>query len=134
MPKRRLLLSGLLIFVASLVMSGCMSGGEPSGRGSPSTTVRATLPPQNVEVLEKLNSTEESEKLEAIMPALRENPEVRESLRVSNVSIEVLPETMQVYDFYATVDAQLTGDISERVTYYLQPSDGQWLIANLKRG
>lgn len=138
MLRRRLLFAGrfLVLTLTMWLVVACTSKSQPVGGGSaPSVApISATLPKENVEVLQKLNSQADAEKLQAIAPVLRDNAEMKASLRSSGVMVQVLPETLRIYDLYATVEAQLSGKNTEHVTYILQPSDGQWLIASLKKG
>lgn len=139
MTRRRLLAAGAFLVlivgvVAFFVSQATQSSDSKNAHTTATTTVQSgLLPPENAAVLEKLGSALEAERLQALVPMLRQSEELKAALRLAHVKVQVLPETFRVYDSYATVDAQLNGSASQRVSYILQPSDGQWRIVTLRK-
>jgi Na+-transporting methylmalonyl-CoA/oxaloacetate decarboxylase gamma subunit len=131
--RRLLTAGGFLVLSIFIVLTSACSNASQSTNDGTSLPVSATLSNENVETLQKINAQTEEERLQALALALRENAEVKASLRTSEVKVQVLPDTLRIYDLYATVNMQLSGKNTSRVTYFLQPSNGQWLIAGLKK-
>jgi len=143
MPKRRV----VVIVVSVLVVLGGVSGwllmrtnnSAPShqvnGGGAAGTLstreIVKTLSPENVVVLQKIGSR--NEKFEALVTWARTDEMLR-ALGSDEMTVDIAPETFQVHELYATVDATFAGTATSKVTFYLQPSDGFWLIAGHTKG
>lgn len=143
MPKRRV----VVIVVSVLVVLGGVSvwllmrtdSSTPShhvntsgASGTPSTQeIVKTLSPENVVVLQKIGSR--NEKSKALVSWARTD-EMFETLGSGELIVDIVSETFQAHELYATVDARLSGAATSKVTFYLQPSDGFWLIAGQAKG
>lgn len=142
MSKKRLLIIlgvvGVLAVVGGLVLLlprgaapvASDTGGVAATSPAPATTTptQPTLSSENVEVLQKLNSPDKSERLRAFAPLLH-NDSVEQVVAANTQAVEILPDTFAVFDTYATVDAKMAGQV---ITFYLAPSGGLWLITGQK--
>ena len=137
MLKKRLLIAGAFLLVAVVTLALVLTNKSQDANSSATTSSTtdassnaSSLPKENLELLGKLNNSSEAERLQALAPYVRENEAVKTSLMSNDAKVQFLAETFRVHELHATIDAQLTGISTKRVTYILLPSDGQWRIAN----